>query len=155
MTTSENNNVLTEFDDGLIRLLKSDVTDLKTVKPFEGEIADALEEVLRERMPAAFTIYTGSRIERTDENLRVRLAEWVIIIAARSLRSKEDAARGRAGKLGAYDLLQRVTSAIDGARIPDDKAMPLEVTGELLADTPGAEHAVYQVTVSAEHAEDC
>jgi len=139
--------IVRRFEEGLLERLEA-VPALRTVRSYAGELAEAIEEIQSEALPAAFTLYAAAAIDRPDADTRRRRVQWVVLLAARNLRTEAEA------RNDALDLVEAITGALDGVRLPDATASPAEVTDHLLVGAFGGGLLVYQVNLEAVHEED-
>lgn len=148
------NNCLIAFEDALLAAIQVGAAAFKTVKSYAGEfeVEEGRMRIQAEQLPAVCAMLVAQRFDRRSGE-RVRRTEWLLLVAARNLRSQAEAVKGgAAGEPGLYDLLEQLVAAVDGGQFPDVSAVPALVTdvdGLLIS----SDVALYQVSLSAELSE--
>ena len=95
-------------EDGIIEALRAEVTYLRTVETYAGQLEDELG-MLPDGLPAAYVVYGGSAYEWVDGPTHAEALEFSIIVVAGNLRSRQAA---RKDVRGAYDALGDVARAL-------------------------------------------
>lgn len=119
--------------------LRAEVTALKTVETYAGQLIEAMEGKAL-LFPAAFVVFNGETFAVIDGPSYQHDSDWSIVVAAESFKGGDEV---RTGATGAYEIVQEcqrslinsrlsVAASDDGSRI--DKIQP--VSTKLVAAKP-------------------
>lgn len=102
-----------DIEDRIIERLRQELTYLRTVRTYAGQLGDDIER-LPVSFPAAYVVYGGSTLRPVDgPNLEERV-EFSIIVAARDPRGRASALREEPG---AYRMVRDVLEALTNSTL--------------------------------------
>lgn len=114
--------MLAQIEDKIISTLKNDISELKTVKAYEGDLTSEKLSKLPVLAPFVFVIYMG-RNPQVEINERNILFKYRLLIGEVSY--KKDNAR-----LKVMDLLEKIEQSMIGLIIPEFNMEPFRLREE-------------------------
>lgn len=106
--------MLADIESALVDTIKNaaGLSYLKTVDSYAGQLDAGLTEVIRS-YPAVWVTFAGSaKPVRSGSNTWKVPATFVVMVAARNVRSEKSARSGSANEIGAYQILKEVRTLI-------------------------------------------
>lgn len=107
---------LNDIEDAIVALLEAvqinSLPAFKTVRGFSSQRSESIEEAIRRELkPAAYVTYDGRYSDVLDNFFHGQLM-YSVVVAAAGYRSADEARKGGAGVVGAFDLMSAVTAAL-------------------------------------------
>jgi phage gp37-like protein len=124
-----------EIEDAIITALaplKHAVTGLgvRTIKSYQGELAEEDIRKLLSLFPAIYVVYGGSDYPYITSPRKNEIMRWQIFVCDRTLRAEDEARRGGLANPGTYAMLHEVRDILAGSLIGLPDIDPFQIISE-------------------------
>ncbi len=116
--------MLAEFEKNVLNIIKTKISQYKTVSSYNGEFAKGTYNDILGVLPCALFVYSQSRFEQKND-LLLRNFEFDIIIAVEDFKNKK-------ASNAAYELLDKTRDALNSTVFDNLVMQPVMIESEKL-----------------------